>query len=61
MLLARILVPREPDTERPQTLEPESDKVYDSTVDALIRGTSDGLTIVLNVGATLIVFAVLLS
>lgn len=61
VLLARILVPREPDTERPQTLEPESDKVYDSTVDALIRGTSDGLTIVLNVGATLIVFVALVA
>ncbi len=61
VLLARILVPREPDAERPQTLEPESDKVYDSTVDALIRGTSDGLTIVLNVGATLIVFVALVA
>jgi concentrative nucleoside transporter, CNT family len=61
VLLARILVPREPEAEAPQTLEPESDKVYDSTVDALIRGTSDGLTIVLNVGATLIVFVALVA
>ncbi|MFC3070796.1 NupC/NupG family nucleoside CNT transporter [Phenylobacterium soli] len=61
VLLARILVPRDPETEKPQALEPESDKVYDSTVDALIRGTSDGLTIVLNVGATLIVFVALVA
>lgn len=61
VLLARILVPREPETEQPQALEPESDKIYDSSVDALIRGTSDGLTIVLNVGATLIVFVALVA
>jgi CNT family concentrative nucleoside transporter len=61
VLLARILVPRDPATEKPQTLEPESDKVYDSSVDALIRGTNDGLTIVLNVGATLIVFVALVA
>jgi CNT family concentrative nucleoside transporter len=61
VLLARILVPREPESEQPQALEPESDKVYDSTVDALIRGTSDGLTIVMNVGATLIVFVALVA
>jgi len=61
VLLARILVPREPGAEKPQALEPESDKVYDSSVDALIRGTNDGLTIVLSVGATLIVFVALVA
>jgi len=61
VLLARILVPRDPATEKPQALEPESDKVYDSSVDALIRGTNDGLTIVLSVGATLIVFVALVA
>jgi CNT family concentrative nucleoside transporter len=61
VLLARILVPREAEAEKPQALEPESDKVYDSSIDALIRGTSDGLTIVMNVGATLIVFVALVA
>jgi CNT family concentrative nucleoside transporter len=61
VLLARILVPREPEAEKPQALEPESDKIYDSSIDALIRGTSDGLTIVMNVGATLIVFVALVA
>jgi CNT family concentrative nucleoside transporter len=61
VLLARILVPRDPDAEKPQALEPASDKVYDSSIDALIRGTNDGLTIVLNVGATLIVFVALVA
>jgi concentrative nucleoside transporter, CNT family len=61
VLLARILVPRDAEAEQPQPLDPESDKVYDSSIDALIRGTSDGLTIVLNVGATLIVFVALVA
>ncbi|HEV2531847.1 NupC/NupG family nucleoside CNT transporter [Phenylobacterium sp.] len=61
VLLARILVPRDVQAEQPQPLDPESDKVYDSSIDALIRGTSDGLTIVLNVGATLIVFVALVA
>jgi len=61
ILLARILVPRDPELEKPQALEPDSDKVYDSSIDALIKGTSDGLTIVMNVAATLIVFVALVA
>ena len=59
VLLARILVPRDPETEQPQALDPESDKVYESSIDAMIKGTSDGLQIVLNIAATLIVFVAL--
>jgi CNT family concentrative nucleoside transporter len=61
VLLARILVPRDTEAEKTLPNDPESDKVYDSSIDALIRGTSDGLTIVLNVGATLIVFVALVA
>ena len=61
ILLARILVPRDPEQEKPQALEPDADKVYDSSIDALIKGTSDGLTIVMNVAATLIVFVALVA
>jgi CNT family concentrative nucleoside transporter len=61
VLLARILVPRDPEAEKALALGPESEKIYDSSIDALIRGTSDGLTIVLNVGATLIVFVALVA
>jgi CNT family concentrative nucleoside transporter len=60
VLLARIIVPAEPDEAR-QDLELAGDKIYASSVDALIRGTSDGLTVVLNVGATLIVIVALVS
>src|SRR4051794_27687034 len=61
VLLARILVPRAPDLETSENLEPAADKVYESSVDALIKGTSDGLSIVLNVSATLIVFVALVA
>jgi CNT family concentrative nucleoside transporter len=56
VLLARILIPRQPDAEVGSAAEPGADKVYESSVDALIKGTSDGLAIVMNVAATLIVF-----
>ena len=61
VLLARILVPRDPANEQPQALDPGAAKVYDSSIDAMIKGTSDGLQIVLNVAATLIVFVALVA
>ena len=61
VLLARIVVPRLPENEVAEPLDPAQDKVYESSVDALIKGTTDGLNIVLNVGATLIVFVALVA
>ncbi|THD71348.1 nucleoside transporter C-terminal domain-containing protein [Phenylobacterium sp.] len=61
VLLARILVPRVPGNEVSDPDNPVEDKVYESSVDALIKGTSDGLSIVLNVAATLIVFVALVA
>ena len=61
VLLARILVPRTPESEVTEPLSPEEDKVYERSVDALIKGTSDGLSIVLNVAATLIVFVAIVA
>lgn len=61
VLLARILVPRIPESEVSDPENPVEDKVYESSVDALIKGTSDGLSIVLNVAATLIVFVALVA
>ena len=61
VLLARILVPRVPEAEVNDPANPVEDKVYESSVDALIKGTSDGLSIVLNVAATLIVFVALVA
>jgi CNT family concentrative nucleoside transporter len=61
VLLARVLVPRNPLTETAEDVVAGSDKTYDSSVDALIKGTGDGLQIVLNVAATLIVFVALVA
>jgi len=61
VLLARVVVPRDPAIEAPEALDVGGGKTYDSSVDALIKGTSDGLSIVLNVGATLIVFVALVA
>ena len=61
VLLARIIVPRDAAIEQAQTYDPAAAKRYDSSIDALIKGTTDGLQIVLNVGATLIVFVALVA
>jgi CNT family concentrative nucleoside transporter len=61
VLLARILVPRNPRMEDGKDLDPTANKVYESSIDALIKGTTDGLQIALNVGATLIVFVAMVA
>jgi CNT family concentrative nucleoside transporter len=61
ILLARIIIPRQAEAEVGAAAEPEADKVYDSSVDAIIKGTSDGLAIVMNVAATLIVFVAIVA
>jgi CNT family concentrative nucleoside transporter len=61
VLLARVLVPREPGREPAGEFDAARAKIYQSSIDALIKGTGDGLQIVLNVGATLIVFVALIA
>jgi CNT family concentrative nucleoside transporter len=61
VLLARIIVPRDDAIETTASYDPLAAKKYDSSIDALIKGTTDGLQIVLNVGATLIVFVALVA
>ena len=61
VLLARILVPRDPAAEQAEPLDLQGVKSYESSIDALIKGTSDGLQIVLNVAATLVVFVSLIA
>jgi len=56
VLLARIIVPRDPVLESGADQPVDLDKTYESSIDAVIKGTSDGLQIVLHVAATLIVF-----
>jgi CNT family concentrative nucleoside transporter len=59
IVLARIVVPRDPAIEDGLDQTPRGTKTYESSVDAVIRGATDGLQIVLNVAATLIVFVAL--
>ncbi|MDE2355952.1 MAG: NupC/NupG family nucleoside CNT transporter [Alphaproteobacteria bacterium] len=61
VLLARILVPRDPALERSDNFDLTTAKTYESAIDALMRGTGDGLQIVLSVAATLVVFVALVS
>ncbi|HEY7900958.1 MAG TPA: nucleoside transporter C-terminal domain-containing protein [Caulobacteraceae bacterium] len=61
VMLARILAPRDPAAETPEAYDLASAKTYESSIDALMRGTSDGLQIVLAIGATLIVFVALVA
>ncbi|MGH7024807.1 MAG: NupC/NupG family nucleoside CNT transporter [Caulobacteraceae bacterium] len=61
VLLARILVPRDPAAETPEAYDLAASKSYESSIDALMHGTSDGLQIVLAIGATLIVFVSLVA
>ena len=60
VLLARILVPPKPGEEA-SSGEHGTDRRYASSTDAVIRGIGDGLQVVLNVGASLIVFVALVS
>jgi CNT family concentrative nucleoside transporter len=55
VLLARIIVPAGSD-ERSGTSAVDETRSYDSAIDAVSHGIGDGLQVVLNVGATLIVF-----
>ena len=45
VLLARIIVPRDAAIESAATYDPAASKRYDSSIDALIKGTTDGLHI----------------
>lgn len=60
VLLARIVVPEQPGAGG-QAATYDSDLRYDSVGDALLRGVSDGLSIALNVGATLLVLVALVA
>lgn len=60
VLLARIIVPADKSESR-DDVELTDDRRYASAVDAVIRGTGDGLTVLLNVAATLIVFVAFMA
>lgn len=60
VLLARVIVPERPG-QGGAYADYGSALKYDSAVDAIVKGTSDGLTVVLNISAILIVFVALVA
>ena len=61
VLLARIMVPRDPLVEQVPAAVPEAEAMYESSIDALIKGIGVGLEICLKIGATLVVFVSLVA
>ncbi|HZW15826.1 MAG TPA: nucleoside transporter C-terminal domain-containing protein [Brevundimonas sp.] len=60
ILLARIMIPEKPG-EGGAHADYDSALKYDSAVDAIVKGTADGLMVVLNISAILIVFVALVA
>ena len=58
VLAARLMIPGET---APEAADIEAPRLYDSSMDALTRGTSDGLALLLNIMAGLIVFVALVA
>jgi CNT family concentrative nucleoside transporter len=60
VLLSRIMVPADP-VEKSTPFEGSADKTYDSSIDAVMKGTSDGMNVAVNVAACLIVFVAIVA
>ncbi|WP_282009195.1 NupC/NupG family nucleoside CNT transporter [Brevundimonas aveniformis] len=58
--LARILIP-EQEAQSGVAADYDSGLKYDSSIDAIVKGTADGLMVVLNISAVLIVFVALVA
>lgn len=61
ILLARIMIPRDPVAEAAQDKLPPDERVYKSSMDAIMKGIHDGMQIAVNVAACLIVFVALVA
>ncbi len=61
VLLARIIIPPDPIEAEADFDRKVGDKTYASSIDAVIKGAGDGLNVVLNVAATLVVFVALVA
>ena len=60
LLIAKILVPEDPNKEINQDLEVPKAAAGDNILDALARGTTDGTRLAVNVGAMLLAFMALI-
>ena len=66
ILAARLMLPDAgsggtADGTTPAGTEADPPRLYDSTMEALVRGTADGLSLLLNIAAALIVFVALVA
>ncbi|MBT6139086.1 MAG: nucleoside:proton symporter [Rhodospirillaceae bacterium] len=61
IVLARIMVPNTDALSAPTDANAELEGRYDSAMDALVKGTADGLKLLLSIIATLIVFVALVE
>lgn len=61
ILLARILIPRDPVAEADQDKVALNERTYNSSMDAIMKGIHDGTQIAVNVAACLIVFVALVA
>ncbi|MGA0546178.1 NupC/NupG family nucleoside CNT transporter [Brevundimonas sp. VNH65] len=60
ILVARIMIPEQPG-QGGAVADYGSALKYDSAIDAIVKGTSDGLMVVMNISAVLIVFVALVA
>ena len=60
-VLAALLMMPEREAHLPPEAEAAQPRLYDSTMDALVRGTADGLGLLLGIMASLIVFVALVA
>lgn len=60
VLLARIMIPEKPG-QGGAVADYGSTLKYESAIDAIVKGTADGLSVVLNISAILIVFVALVA
>lgn len=61
ILLARVLIPRDPIAEAEQEKVALNERTYSSSMDAIMKGIHDGMQIAVNVAACLIVFVALVA
>jgi CNT family concentrative nucleoside transporter len=61
ILLARVLIPRDPVAEAEQEKVALNERTYSSSMDAIMKGIHDGMQIAVNVAACLIVFVALVA
>jgi CNT family concentrative nucleoside transporter len=60
VLVALLMIPPGPGDAAPER-EPETPRIYDSAMEAIVRGTMDGLQLLLGIMAMLIVFVALVA